>query len=131
MLVVGCYQSHRLPSTVDAGPTPRPDLGLRVDAGTCNLSGVTCSVLPGCLGARPAETIQCDEVRVCLASDPGDVMATAIAAVAHRIRCTRADSCDFLCFIADGSFDDEVRSELCAITRVAPAARIDCALSGP
>jgi hypothetical protein len=141
-LVLGCYQSHGLPSTdggplaTDAGPSRRDagrDTGPR-DTGpreTCDLSAVTCTALPDCLGDDPAETIYCDDVRICLASDPGDAMATAIAAVADRIRCMRADSCDFLCFVTDGGFDDEVRSELCAITRVAPRARIECATFGP
>jgi hypothetical protein len=140
-LVLGCYQSHGLPSTDagssarDAGPrdTGPRDTGLR-DTGprdTCDLSAVTCTALPDCLGEEPAETIYCDDVRICLASDPGDAMATAIAAVADRIRCMRADSCDFLCFVTDGGFDDEVRRELCAITRVAPRASIECATFGP
>jgi hypothetical protein len=74
--------------------------------------------------------LYCDDVRVCLFSATSDAMAAAIAAVAERIQCRRADSCDYLCFVTDGSFDDEVRRELCAITRVAPDAIIDCAIFG-
>jgi len=127
----GCYQSHGLPSAADAGRTT--DAGARdtTDAGACDLSRVTCSALPECVGDDPPETLYCDDVRICLRSDPGDAMARAIALVADRIVCTRADSCDFLCAIADGGFDDEVRSELCEITRVAPAAMIECAIYGP
>lgn len=110
--------------------SPR-DAGLPRDAGSCDLSRVSCSLLPSCLGDRPPETIYCDDVRICLTSDPGGVMASAIASVADRIQCMPADSCDFLCFLTDGGFDDEVRSELCAITRVAPSANIECAIYGP
>lgn len=141
LLLAGCYQSHGLPSldaapsAVDAGPPSRrdaalPDAAPPRDAGTCDLSRFTCTGLP-CLGDRPPETIYCDDVRICLLSDPGAAMANAIASVAVRIRCMPADSCDFLCFVADGGFDDEVRSELCAITRVAPAVTIECAIWGP
>ncbi len=137
-LLSGCYQSHGLPprdggardARADVALPPR-DVGAPRDAGACDLSRVTCSALPGCLGTRPPDTIFCDDVRICLASDPGDAMAMAIAAVADRIECRRADSCDYLCSVTDGGFDDEVRSELCAITRVAPVATIECAIFGP
>jgi len=129
-LVAGCYSSHTV-GVSDAGPTA--DVAV-VDAGDvpeCDLRAIECTALPGCHGDRPPETLYCDDVRICLFSDPGDEMATAIAEVSDRIQCTRADSCDFLCGLVDGVFDDEVRGELCEIIRVAPSAIIECAIYGP
>lgn len=129
--LLGCYAHHEVPRTTeDAGPADaRTDT--RPEVGVCDLSAVECTALPGCVGASPPETLYCDDVRICLFSDPGDEMATAIAAVADRIRCDRADSCDFLCSLEVGPFDDEVRRELCDIARVAPEASIGCAIYGP
>ena len=135
-VLLGCFEHHEVsrpfPSDSggrDTGVDTGFDAGF--DAGECDLSGVVCTALPGCLGPSPPETMYCDDVRICLFSDPGDEMAMAINAVAERIRCNRADSCDFLCGIVDGRFDDEVRAELCEITRIAPAAQIECAIYGP
>ena len=128
---IGCYEHHSVGARLDSGATDsrerEPDSGVL----ECDLSGVECTALPGCVGPNPPESTYCDDVRICLFSDPGDAMAIAIDAVADRIECHRADSCDFLCAIAEGRFDDEVRSELCAIAAVAPEAQIGCAISGP
>ena len=128
---VGCYEHHsvgaRLDSDVRDSREREPDSGVA----ECDLSGIECIALPGCLGPSPPETTYCDAVRICLFSDPGDAMAMAIDAVADRIECHRADSCDFLCNLTVGPFDDEVRSELCAVVEVAPEAQIECAIFGP
>ena len=126
IVVLGCYEHHEVVSfePIDASI----DRAVPVE---CDLSAVECTALPDCVGPSPPETTFCDDVRICLFSDPGDAMAMAIAEVAERIQCTRADSCDFLCGIVDGRFDDEVRRELCDIARVAPDARIECAIFGP
>jgi hypothetical protein len=145
--IAGCYSSHlpadegRSDAAVDVPiaadvPIITPfDAGSRLDTGNvermCDLSRIECDALPFCLGDDPANTLFCDDIRICLLSDPGDEMAAAIAEVSTRIVCSRADSCDFLCAVQDGGFDDEVRSELCEITRVAPAAQIQCSIYGP
>ena len=97
----------------------------------CDLSRVECTALPGCLGESPPETMYCDDLRICLNGATSEREAEAIAEVATRIECFRADSCDFLCMDGPGFFDDEVRAELCAVTRVAPSAEIGCAIFGP
>ncbi|HJK90329.1 MAG TPA: hypothetical protein RMH85_08525 [Polyangiaceae bacterium LLY-WYZ-15_(1-7)] len=141
IVAAGCFEHHVVLTAAprdadagverDAGVGVERDAGSAVDAGACDLSAVECTALPGCLGENPPETMYCDDVRICLASDPGGEVAAAIEAVAERVRCDRADSCDFLCGVVDGGFDDEVRAELCAIARVAPAATIECAIYGP
>lgn len=140
LLAAGCYSHHereRAPARdagSDAGAADALEAGA-ADAGVepaeCDLTDVECTALPGCHGASPPETLYCDDVRICILSDPGDTIAMAIAAVAERIRCRRADSCDFLCAVEDGGFDDEVVAELCEIARVAPDAPIECAIHGP
>ena len=133
LTIVGCFRSHEVgprDAAVDA-PTVRidasPDVGAE-DAAICELSTVRCAALPGCLGASPPETLHCDEVRICVESD---VAVEAIRAVTSRIRCLRAESCDYLCAVAVGSFDDDVVEEICAITSVAPAVEIECSVFGP
>ncbi len=105
--------------------------GCLCEAAACDLSRVVCTGLPGCLGESPPETMYCDDVRICLQGAGSDRDAAAIASFARRIECRRADSCDYLCGVTDGDFDDEVRAELCAIAAAAPDAQIECAIFGP
>ena len=129
VLLLACAEHHVVERTFDAAVV---DASSR-DTGSpaaCDLSRATCTGLPGCLGESPPETMYCDDVRICLLGPSSDRDAATIASFAGRIGCDRADSCDYLCRVTDGGFDDEVRAELCMIA-AASDAQIECALFGP